>query len=173
MNNSRNFRLPLDLDETLTQFEQRFNSGDIFRSESEICSLFLVPEGRSLSQMPGYFSISNFGLTGDNYRERPYTRILPKLTTKSNTFTVHYRVQVLKQANRSNNGGDWGTWNENTDFVLAEQRGSYTIERYIDPNDQELLGPPVVDPATEPNLRDASLEKYYKFRVVAHKKFSQ
>ncbi|MGC1480098.1 MAG: Verru/Chthon cassette protein A, partial [Chthoniobacterales bacterium] len=167
----------LNLDATLEQFEERFDSGDIFRSETEICSLHLVPVPRdsgtlSAGDMPPYFEIQNNGFTGDNYRERPYARILPKFTTKSNTFTVHYRVQVLKQANRRTTGGAWGTWNEDSDFVLAEQRGSYTIERYIDPNDPELLGPPVVDPATEPVLADASMEKYYKFRVVEHKKFS-
>lgn len=36
-------------------------------------------------------------LTGDNSRERPYATIYPRLTTKSNTYTVHMCVQPLKK----------------------------------------------------------------------------
>ncbi len=32
-------------------------------------------------------------VTGDNLREKPYADLYPRLTTKSNTYTVHFRVQ--------------------------------------------------------------------------------
>ncbi len=54
-------------------------------------------------------------LTGDNVRERPYTNLYSLLTTKSNTYTVHYRVQSLKQTP----GGDYSTWREDRDTVLG------------------------------------------------------
>ena len=165
------FRKKLDLDETLRQFEDRFDSGDVFRSESEICSLHLVPDQSptvTLADMPAFYSLLNNGLTGDNFRERPYTRLLPKLTTKSNTYTVHYRVQVLKQG--ASSGGSGG-WDETAGQCPFGTEGLYTIERYIDPNDPALLSP-VFDAATIPDIADASMEQLYKYRVVEHKKFA-
>ena len=172
-NDAFNYRRPLNLDETIRQFEERFDEGDLFRAEAEICSLHLVPDseggaGETVESMPDFYSVATNGFTGDENRERSYARLLPKLTTRSNTYTIHYRVQVLKQ---STPGVGANTWHEATDQVLSEQRGSYTIERYIDPNDPKLLDP-VFDSATQGNLEDASLEKFYKFRVVEHKKFT-
>ena len=37
-------------------------------------------------------------MIGDNLREQPYAHLYGKLTTKSNTFTVYYRVQALKRS---------------------------------------------------------------------------
>ena len=116
--------------------------------------------------MSDYFSNSRYGLTGGNYRERPYVRILPKLTTKSNTFTVHYRVQALKQVNRGTSA-TWNTWDETEDIVKAEQRGSYTIERYIDPNDPRLVGVDFADPDEKRIVED-----FYQFRIIDHKIFA-
>ncbi|WP_256199582.1 hypothetical protein [Verrucomicrobium spinosum] len=102
-----------------------------------------------------------FELTGDNVRESPYNQLYPRLTTKSNIFTVHYRVQVLKKA-RSSAADEW---DESKDAVTAEQRGSSIIERYIDPNDPEL-----------PNYfanpsQSGALDDYYRFRVITRKTF--
>jgi uncharacterized protein (TIGR02600 family) len=80
-------------------------------------------------------------LTGDNLREKPYTDMYPRLTTKSNTFTVHYRVQSLRQRPYNGLSADaaaatwYATWDEKRDQVLSEYRGSTTIERYLDPQD--------------------------------------
>ncbi len=74
---------------TLSQFEARFSAGDIFRSETELASLYLVPEGQTLGGMQTFWNLHR--LSGDNVRERPYANLLPKFTTKSNTYTVYYR----------------------------------------------------------------------------------
>ncbi len=82
---------------TLRQFKNRFDAGNIFRSATEICDIFLVPKNESWStDDQGRLFWSNHLLTGDNLRERPYANIYPRLTTKSNTYTVHYKVQALK-----------------------------------------------------------------------------
>jgi len=139
------WRESINIDETLRGFIDRFNSNDIFRSPSEICALPLVPNAtnNSYTPTPSYANIAtywqNHQLTGDNSRERPYANIYSLLTTKSNTFTIHFRVQTLKQAlPRTAPDSAWTTWREGTDVVTAEYRGSQTIERYVDPNDKTL-----------------------------------
>jgi hypothetical protein len=81
-------------------------------------------------------------LTGDNLREKPYTDLYPRLTTKSNTFTVHYRVQTVRQrpypgaaSNAAAMAAWYKIWDEKRDQVISEFRGSTTIERYLDPQD--------------------------------------
>ncbi len=104
-------------------------------------------------------------LTGDNSRERPYANIYPLLTTKSNTFTIHFRVQALQPAQTA--GADPTMWREGTDQVTSEYRGSQTIERYVDPNvplpDYASFADPTT--ATPPS-------SYYRFRVVSTRQFS-
>ena len=39
------YRHPIDAATTLLQTEDRFLDGDFFRSASEICELYLVPDG--------------------------------------------------------------------------------------------------------------------------------
>lgn len=182
-------RYGIDVPKTLTGFEARFNQGDLFRSGSEICGLFLIPQklpsytseaGRPvdypLSSLPdpsilpgtkaeaiaatmdGWWS--NMQFTGDNVRENPYNHIYPRVTTKSNVFTVHYRVQILKGPK-----ADPTKWREGRDPVVSEYRGSSTLERYIDPNDADM-----------PDFATASgnetLDDYYRFRVLSTKRFS-
>ena len=177
LNDSGNwgFRYPIHAGETLKQFQQRFDNGDIFRSPSEICSLFLYPATQLtpatslVSWDANSDNIKNWwyadaggarkSLTGDNERERPYDTLYPRLTTKSNSYTVHFRVQVLKQ----DKSGNATTWTENPARVVSEYRGSTLIERYIDPNDTALP-----DFATT----NDTLDNYYKFRVVNTKKFT-
>jgi hypothetical protein len=103
-----------------------------------------------------------FELTGDNTRESPYNQLYPRLTTKSNIYQVHYRVQVLKKA-RSTAAAEW---NEETDTITAEQRGSAIIERYLDPNDSSLP-----DFIAKPD-QDGSLDDHYRFRVIGRKTFT-
>lgn len=146
----------IDIPKTLAQFQTIFDANDIFRSASQICDLRLVPFGKDLAEVSNpTFWKTTYGLTGDNSRERPYTNLLGRLTTKSNTFTVHYRVQSLKQ----NPSSTPGTWNEQKDRVLAETRGATLIERYINPNDRAIPDYPT---AANPE----SLGSFYKWRVV-------
>ena len=156
-------RFPLNLSTsggTLEGFENRFAANNLFRSAAEICSIPLVPNvaGASFSTMATWWT--GYTFTGENSKERPYARIYPKLTTKSNSYTVHFRVQVLKKSPST----AANQWIEGTDNVLSEYRGSSLIERYIDPNDPRLP-----DFAT---ASGANIDDYYRFRVVQARKFA-
>lgn len=159
-------RLPLNLndtDGTLRQFREKFTNWDLFRSASEICDIYLVPEGYSWSNNAAADAAwygNDFALIGDNVRERPYANIYPRLTTKSNTFTVHFRVQVLR-----NPGTNPAQWNEDTGVITGEYRGSVTLERYLDP-----ANPDLPDHAT--NTTAPSLDTFYQWRIVGNRAFS-
>ena len=168
-------RLPINLDEvngTLKQFQDRFANWNIFRSEAEICDIYLVPKDSVnpglykdwFTSGPPYINAENswygsdFAGVGDNVRERPYATIYPRLTTKSNTFTVHFTVQSLK-----NLSADPSQWNENRGGVTSEYRGSTTIERYVDPTDPNI---PDYGSGSNP-LAMTSISNFYKWRIVA------
>lgn len=155
----------------------RFSLNDAYRSASEVCSIFLVPgkqPGATAATPNGpsgstplqrYNNTANWWddkrLTGDNLRETPYDQIYSRITTKSNTYTVHMRVQALKQTG----AGGWDKWDEVRDQVMSEYRGSATIKRYIDPSD-----PDVPDFALPANY-SKNLAPYYRWRTVAETQF--
>ncbi|PTY02261.1 hypothetical protein DB346_09095 [Verrucomicrobia bacterium LW23] len=180
-------RLPINLSEVngaLRQFQERFSSGDIFRSPAEICSIYLPPDasnfGGSLyawasdteADAAWYNSTGDFALLGDNVRERPYAGIYPRLTTKSNTFKVYYTVQALK--NPRTPGGDPTRWDETKGVVEGEFRGSTTLERFIDPEN-----PNIRDYATDASLytpgnaNAKTLDAFYQWRIISNNAFPQ
>jgi len=166
---------------TLEQFEDRFNNGmDIFKSATEICEIHLIPEEISsrlnlgdrgsvgsytptLQQMESGEYWRDHAVVGDNARERPYTNIHQRITTKSNTFTVHYRAQVIQQARRDNDA-EYETWSPDLDRVRAEYRGSSIVERFVNPNDPRI--------PDFPNDPLKSLDDFYEFRVVNPRRFA-
>ncbi|MEI6492462.1 MAG: Verru_Chthon cassette protein A [Verrucomicrobiota bacterium] len=170
----------INISETLKGFDDLFNAGEAFRSASEICDMFLVPDPTAtdpegtiapsgipttLAATKTWWSTTGTTspiITADNLREAPYNQIYPRITTKSNTYTVHMRVQALKQVP---NRASWGTWNEATDQVVSEYRGSATIERYVDPND------PTIPDFTDPANSSKNLAPYYRWRTVAERQF--
>ena len=167
------YRLPLNLNTnngTLRGFENRFGSNDIFRSAAEICSIPLVPTNSTWTSVNDIsttgFWRTNSG-TGDNSKERPYARIYPKLTTKSNTYTVHYRVEVLK---KSPNSSKPETWSDATDKVISTYRGSTTIERYVNPRDPGLPDYASITPF--PPTGTNALPNFYKFRILGERQFN-
>jgi uncharacterized protein (TIGR02600 family) len=170
------FRLSLDAHETLKQFDKVFADGDVFRSATEICDIHLIPKGQSLNAdgsnadtvMETFWQTN--ALTGDNSRERPYTNIQGRLTTKSNTYTVHYRVQSLKQARRANSA-DYATWDESKDKVTGELRGATTLERYISPNDTRIPDY-AADYAANPSATPQDLGTFYRWRIVNTREFT-
>ena len=162
-------RQPIDIAKTLTQFDTRFNAGEIFRSATQICEVHLVSQGASLSDYVQTVTVNGVNVpkfwddhvvTGDNSRERPYTNLYSRLTTKSNVFTIHVRAQVLRKSAT----GKADEWDEDRDKTVSEFRGSTIIERYID--------------ASDPNLPDfaqdssKTLDANYRFRMVSTKKFA-
>jgi uncharacterized protein (TIGR02600 family) len=160
-----NIRLEVNADETLKGFLRRFHAEKgIFRSASEICELPIVPVDNASSDdsfetMEDYWSTRR--LTGDNSRERIYATLYPRLTTKSNTFTIHFRAQALKKVA----GTAADVWEEGRDQITGEFRGSQTVERYIDPNDTRI---PDYANASE----ETPISSFYKFRVVQAKQFA-
>jgi uncharacterized protein (TIGR02600 family) len=152
--------LTIDDTATLGALESRFASGDAYLTEGEVCSVPLVPQGQTLTSLPAFWKFQ-CPLTGDNLRELPYAQLYGRLTTRSNSYTVHLRVQVLKKLP---NDPQQNVWNEGTDVVLGDWRGSYEIERYLDP----AAPAPVAATATTPGQPLGP----YRFRIVSSQRFS-
>ena len=168
------YRRPVNIPATLSQLRFRFENTDgtglyAFRSASEICDLHLVPDNATVAttskaaldeDMAKYWNAHS--LTGDNSRERIYTTLYPRLTTRSNTFTVHFRAQSLKKRR----GSDPATWEEGKDIIAGDYRGSTSLERYIDPSNPNLP-----DYAANPSATPA-LDTFYRWRVRSNKQFA-
>ncbi len=105
----------------------------------------------------------------DNAKEKPYNNIYPRITTKSNTFKVHYRAQILTKAKVT--APD--EFDPEIDQVVAEYRGSSIVERYVEPNDPDI--PDYASASATSGSSGstvASLDKFYKFRVVNPTRFA-
>lgn len=168
-NSARDSRYLLNLDRTngtLKGFEDRFATGDLFRSAAEICTIPLVPDEPSASYDSMASWWQSYRVTGDNSKERPYARIYPKLTTKSNIFTVHYRVESL----RKRPGGSQALWEEDKDTVVSTLRGSATIERYVDARDPDL--PDYAAMTTLPPTGANALPNFYRWRTLGETRFN-
>ena len=158
-------RYDVDATRTLDQFRSRFAANQPFVSPSEICSIPLIPVGHAGAPLNFW---NNKRLTGDNLRERPYVDLYPKLTTQSNIFTIHMRVESIQKSPAS----PVTTFVEGRDQITGEWRGSYTVERFIDPDDARFVG---TDPAgTNPNIIDPDFEAVtpaYQWRTILSKRF--
>lgn len=161
----------------------------LFRSATQICEVHLLPsrvKGAStnnvnVNQVQSFNARrdamaafwQNHAGTGDNTRERPYSNLYAKLTTRSNTFRVHVRAQTLKKVTRGENNIA-ARIDLNRDQVSSEFRGSFLIERYIDRSD--LISAGNKADFTQGDPLDMSshppLDTYYRFRVLESKKFA-
>jgi hypothetical protein len=168
-------------------FSLPFNS---FRSASEICELWLVPEKNGVgdesgpawtldTMIKGFWETHR--LTGDNMRERPYANLYPRLTVRSNVFRVHMVAQTLKQAS-TNKPETFKSSREDSgdaDLVTAEWRGSALVERVLNPNEPELQKFDYA-PTDAENVYDgmnitwpAKLDNFYTYRVTEVKQFTE
>lgn len=166
--NTGNIWYPLDLGQTMNAILGTGASPRIYRSASEICEVSLVPQGSTSddSSMQSFWQAHN--VTGDNLRELPYADLYSRLTTRSNTFTVHFRVQALQKVLPPNTPATdprWAQWDENQDLISGEYRGSAIIERYIDPNDPSFSASNPINPDVN------SLSGLYRYRVIGTKRF--
>jgi uncharacterized protein (TIGR02600 family) len=171
------YRHFVDPTPTLLQWESKFNAGEFFMNPSEICEQFLVPEGQSIagttgtmirSQMETFWS--RHKLTGDNSLERPYANLYPRLTTRSNTYRVHYLVQALTKARSTNPR----TFIPDKDSVSGETQGDALVERSIDPNDPALSGPDydyLNKARTNALSTTKSLDTLYTWRIRHYRHF--
>ncbi len=157
-------RFDVDRDETIKALNQQFTDGEIYPSASAVSEIPLVPRGRTATNVSSWWNTNR--ATSDTLREQPYTALLSRVTTKSNTFTVHYRVQALRQPPRP--GRNWAEWDEARDQVVGEYRGSTTIERFLDPNAQNIPD------YTQVNLSSNydPIDKFYRWRVLSQKQFA-
>jgi len=157
------WRRSLNLSEangTLRQFREKFAAGDVFRSASEICDIYLTPGNLTWSNnAAGDIFWSGQQNTADNLREKPYTNLYARLTTKSNTFTVHIRAQAL----RKTPGAAPDQWAEGTNRIVGEERSAVTIERYID------VDSILPDFATDSTV---ILSKYNRIRTLSTRRFN-
>ncbi len=176
------FRASVDPQKTITySINPRFDAGNngYFRSASQICEVDLLLDKTDT----GTDIIGNLdrptdrrtfweanSMTGDNQRERPYSHIYPRLTTKSNVYTVHVWSQSVSK-NPSSKGEEWKTFNEDRDRITGEYRGSTTVERYLAPNDPAINGSTPYDAVNAASTDKMGLDKYYRFRIVNTKRF--
>jgi len=169
-------RRSINIPVTLQACDAKFANNDIYRSATQISEINLVPVSSgaepawTAANMAAFWNANK--LTGTNLRDKPYVDIYPRLTTKSNTYTVHFYVQAIKQAGVNARKGTFidpnGSAGSGKDTVLSEYRGSTTLERYVDPNDTTL--PDFAAAVVSGSI--PSIDPYYKFRVVSTKRFA-
>jgi hypothetical protein len=185
------YRHYIDAKQTLKQFKRRFEGileweGDrsrVFKTPSEICELWLIPEGENYGNAdPKIYTdqdaYKNFKtgfwdkhrLTGDNLKEAPYANLYPRLTTKSNIYKVFLIAQTIQKARSS----DPKTFNAEKDTISSEYRGSAVIERALDLTDPELkendfFSAQANQVFTNPRK---TLDFYYEYRITELKQFA-
>lgn len=185
----------IDMTQTLKQMDERFRFAatgagylpGLFRTASQICEIHLIPKASNLRTSRGEPSLTNLSpsnrqtsmgafwrynnLTGDNMRERPYSNIYQKVTTRSNSYRVYFLAQTIRKAKSV----DSATIDLSKDSVTGEYRGSALLDRYLDFDSVEkgistTAFPDYADgsnPFTKP-----SLETMYHYRVLEMKQFS-
>ncbi len=143
---------------------------NFFVSASQICDVPLVPIGYTPATLSTFWAAN--ALTGDNSLERPYSLIYPRVTTKSNIFTVHVVAQSLKKITSDPNQA---VWNENVDQVTGEFRGAFTIEKYFDPNSDDITDSTgaVQAAANDGAIAATAAIRNTKWRVLEVKRFGQ
>lgn len=164
-------RFPLNIEEMLSLIRQRAEGTDgtgmrVYLAAAEICGIDLVPEAFRADNLGAFWSDKR--ITGDNSREAPYSALLPRLTTRSNTFTVHVTAETLATARAD------GGWDERQGAVTARWRGSFSFERYVDPNDSRFdpTSPTYAGAAATDFLSGgASVEPFYRYRFLGERRF--
>ena len=158
-------RQSIDPVETLKAFDAKFSANQLFKSATQFCEINLIPPGETQATIGAFWA--SHQLTGDNLREKPYVDIYPRLTTKSNSYTVHLRVQSLKKSRNT----PFDQWVTGKDVVVGEYRGSALVERYIDVNDPKL--PDFAALFTSNQQAPAlNIDQYYRMRVISKKRFA-
>ena len=168
------WHVPLDTGAVLEQIDDLLASGRLFTSVGQFCEIHLPPQPQSAHGDPAGFVntsrpiadrmadfYSHYRGTADNLRERPYANLVPRIETRSNSWTVHCRVQVISRPR----GADPARVVPDEVRVLSEYRGSKVIERFIDPDDPDLP-----DHAVQPSA--PSLDQLHQFRIHSARRFA-
>lgn len=150
-------------------------SNGYFKSATQICEIDLLMSSGKVFDDPTPAKRKAFWeanqMTGDNARERPYSLIYPRLTTKSNVYTVHVWSQSLAK-NPNSTSDEWRKFDENRDKITGEYRGSTTIERFLDANDPALVPAGAGAPYDATDPKSKGLDPYYRFRILSSKRFT-
>lgn len=190
------------ISETLKQFDERFafkpmpagTFQGLFRTASQICEINMIPrpstlravapnpepqpqnfanESQRRSGMANFWAYNN--LTGENLRERTYSNIYQKVTTRSNTFRVYFLAQAVKKA-KSVKADEVDL---SKDTVTGEYRGTALIDRFLDFSSVERAGStatPFPDYADGTSVFNTSakpsMETLYHYRILEMKQFS-
>lgn len=153
------FRHFIDATETVAQWDREvFDRGEVFLTPSQICEHYLVPEGETGDREAMRRYWARHRLTGDNVRERPYANLYSRLTTRSNTYRVHFRVEVLHAAAPD----DQGRFDARAMAVAARQEGSAVIERSLDPANPDL---PDAVASLKAGVLPPSLDHFHDWRI--------
>lgn len=155
-------RKRINIDETLKQFEEKFDSNALFTYPSEICDIHLVRENETLNEYKDQTFWAGHVVTGDNVRERPYANIYPRLTTRSNIYRIHTRVEMIRKSRES----PPDQFSKELDSVVGRYRGSTLVERYIDPTKANQPD------YAAPGESNEDLFDSYHFRILESKRFS-
>lgn len=159
------FRRFIDAKETIAQWDREvLDKGDAFLTASQICEHYLVPEGMRGDRVSMEEFWSKHRLTGDNAKERPYANIYGRLTTRSNTYRVHFIAESLRTAAPDEKGAA----NVRKMAVMGRQEGSALIERVFDPSDPDL---PDYVAAINTGTMPPSLENFYNWRIRSYDRF--
>lgn len=190
----KEFRYQVNATETLKGFdEERFKKGDVFRTASEICEMFLVPKrvgesdtgtgtgtgggrdygtatpttGLTYDKMIAWWNGDASKATDAFEATGDNTRESPyaQLYPRLCTKSNVFQVHYRVQLIKKSRSTDANQVNLAADQITADTRGSAVIERYIDPNDTGLP-----DMAAEPSPTKA-LDDYYRYRIVSRQPF--
>lgn len=154
-------RKPVNPEETLKQFEEKFAANSLFRYPSEICETHLVRDDETLDEYRDGTFWNSHVVTGENVKERSYANLYPRLTTRSNVFRVHTRVEVIRKARQS----DPDRFDPDLDTIVGRYRGSTMVERYINPTDNH---PDFADPANA----DEDMSEAWRYRLLETRRFA-
>lgn len=192
---SKAFRYQVNATATVKGFEEeRFNKGDVFRSASEICEMFLVPKRIGESDTTGSSTSSSnhdygsakptIGLAYNKMIEwwngdksnvadafeatGDNTRESPyaQLYPRLCTRSNVFRVHYRVQLIKKSRSTASDVVDLSNDIISADHRGSAVIERYIDPNDKEIP-----DMATKADTTTA-LDDFCRYRIVSRQPFT-
>lgn len=153
------FRHFIDADETLAQWDREvFHQGRVFLAASQLCEHDLVPQGQSGQRDAMRRFWATHRLTGDNSKERPYANLYGRLTTRSNTFRVHFRAESLPATPADAQGRLDVTSLEPT----ASIEGSAVIDRHLDPANPDL---PDAVAALRSGQLPPSLDRFHDWHI--------
>ncbi|MES2705756.1 MAG: Verru_Chthon cassette protein A [Verrucomicrobiota bacterium] len=157
-------RYPIDATGTLKMWDTTRELNERpYLSASEVCTLPLVPEMEPVMP-PDRKDVEDWWkkhrLTGDNLKERPYTNLHARLTTRSNTYRVHIYAQTLQKARST----EPAKWDEDKDLVMATWRGSSLVSRQIRAED-------IPDYAAVGAITTTPVDHFYSWRVSGQRPF--